>query len=308
MKGDGIFFLGVLAFFFILWFATGGPSKPISFAGPYITPITDVDTVQEGYGDTPAVDFRSDSVWSNIMGGSFSGGANLGGVNNPSPYQGQVRVSGTGGTSSEDPDREYVTIRASGKDSIDITGWRLVSGASGRGARIPEGTTLPRSGRVNDTGRIVLNPGDEAIVVTGEAPTGVSFRENMCTGYFMSRQEFYPSLGNRCPSAYEEFQNHYTGNELRDDTCYNLVRSTPSCRTPSDRGVSNACTTLIDDYLTYNGCVERHGSDADFVGDTWRIYLEYENSRGRSDELWKSSRDSVKLLDSEGRTVDLYTY
>lgn len=308
MKGDGIFFLGVLAFFFILWFATGGPSKPISFAGPYITPITDVDTVQEGYGDTPAVDFRSGGVWSNIMGGSFSGGANLGGVSNPSPYQGQVRVSGTGGTSSEDPDQEYVILRASGKDSIDITGWRLVSGASGRGARIPEGALLPRSGRVNDTGRIVLNPGNEAIVVTGEAPTGVSFKENMCTGYFMSRQEFYPSLSSQCPSAYEEFQNHYTGNGLRDDKCYNLVRSTSSCKTPSDSGVSNACSALIDDYLVYSGCVATHGNDADFAGDTWRIYLEHENSRGKSDELWKSSRDAVKLLDSEGRTVDLYTY
>lgn len=308
MKGDGIFFLGVLAFFFILWFATGGPTRPISFAGPYITPITDVDTVQEGYGDTTAVDYRSDSVWSDIVGGSFSGGANLGGVSNPSPYQGQVRVSGTSGTGSEDPDLEYVTLRAAGKASVDITGWRLVSGASGRGARIPEGALLPRSGRVNDTGRIILNPGDEAIVVTGEAPTGVSFKENMCTGYFMGRQSFYPSLSNQCPSAYEEFQNHYTGNQLRDDTCYNLVRSTPVCRTPSDRGVSNACTALIDDYLTYSGCVEKHGNDASFAGDTWRIYLEYENSRGKSHELWKSSRDAVKLLDTEGRTVDLYTY
>lgn len=307
MKGDGIFFLGVLAFFFILWFATGGPSKPISFAGPYITPITDVDTVQQGYGDTPAADFGS-GVWSDIIGGSFSGGTNIGGASNPSPYRGQVRVSGTGGTSSEDPDREYVVLRVSGKDSIDITGWRLVSGASGRGARIPEGAALPRSGRVNDTGRIMLNPGDEAIVVTGEAPTGVSFRENKCTGYFMSRQEFYPSLSNQCPSPYQEFEKYYEGNELRDDKCYTLMRSSPSCRTPSDSGVSNACSTLIDDYLTYNGCVEHHRNDADFAGDTWRIYLEYENSRGRSDDLWKSSRDAVKLLDSEGRTVDLYTY
>lgn len=307
MKGDGIFFLGVLAFFFILWFATGGPSKPISFAGPYITPITDVDSVQQGYGSTEPVDFRSGSVWSDVMGGSFSGGTDLSGVNNPSPYRGQVRVSG-GGTGSEDPDHEYVTLRASGKDSIDITGWRLVSGASGRGARIPEGAVLPRSGRVNDTGRIVLNPGDEAIVVTGEAPTGVSFKENKCTGYFMSRQEFYPSLSNQCPSPYQEFEKYYAGNELRDDKCYDLMRSAPSCKTPSDSGVSKACSALIDDYLTYNGCVEQHKGDADFAGDTWRIYLEYENSRGRSDELWKSSRDAVKLLDSEGRTVDLYTY
>ena len=308
MKSDGLFFLGILAFFFILWFATGGPSKPISFAGPYITPITDVDTVQEGYGDTPTVDFRSRSIWSDVIGGSFSGGTSLGTLNNPSPLKGQVRVISAGGASSDDPDTEYVTLRASGDTSIDITGWRLVSGASGRSMRIPEGTALPRSGRVNETGRIVLNPGDEVIVVTGESPIGVSFKENRCVGYLTRRQDFTPSIQNRCPSAYEEFEQHYAGNDLRDDKCYDLVRSTSSCETPSDRGMSRACINLIDDYLTYNGCVEHHRNDPDFPGDTWRVYLEYENSRGRADEFWKSSRDAVKLLDSEGKTVDLYTY
>lgn len=307
MKGDGLFFLGVLAFFFILWFATGGPSRPISFAGPYITPITDVDTVQQGYGDTPAVDFRSRSVWSDFMSGGL-GGSGVSGVSNPSPYRGQVRVSGSGGVTSEDPDKEYVVLRAHGDSAVDITEWRLVSVASGRSARIPMGASLPRSGRVNDTGRIVLSPGDEAIVVTGESPTGVSFKENKCTGYFTKRQDFSPSLGNRCPSAYKEFESHYSGNALRDDQCYSLMRNTPSCETPSDRGMSNACIALIDTYLTYNSCVEQHRNDSDFADDTWRIYLEYENSRGRSDELWKSSRDAIKLLDSEGRTVDLYSY
>ncbi len=306
MKSDGLFFLGVLVFFFILWFASGGPSKPISFAGPYITPITDIDSVQEGYGDAPTTDLSSSggTIWSNVMGG----GMDLGTVSNPSPYRGQVRVSSTGGTWSEDPDTEYVVLRASGNQSVDITGWRLVSGASGKGARIPEGTSLPRSGRVNDTGRIVLSPGDEAIVVTGESPLGVSFRENRCIGYLARSQQFSPNLTNQCPAAYAEFEQYYTGNKLRDDTCYNLMRSTPSCRTPSDRDVSSACVRLIDDYLTYGGCVEQHAGDADFAGDTWRVYLEYEDSRDRARELWKSSRDAVKLLDTEGRTVDLYTY
>ena len=69
MKSDGLFFLGVIAFFFILWFATGGPTRPMSFAGPYITPITDVGTVSSGYGSGSTEGFVSNgSIWSNIMG------------------------------------------------------------------------------------------------------------------------------------------------------------------------------------------------------------------------------------------------
>lgn len=309
MKSDGIFFLGVLVFFFILWYATGGPSKPISFAGPYITPITDVDTVQQGYGEGGSFGSAGGgNVWTNIMNIESSiaslqrRSSDIRAYGEASPYEGQVTVTGTGGVYSEDEDLEYVTLRASGDQAVDITGWRLVSGASGKSARIPEGAALPRSGRVNDTGPIVLAPGEEAIVVTGDSPKGVSFKENMCTGYFAQNQDFYPVLSAQCPYAYDEFDRFFTGNELRDDRCYERVRSAQTCRTPDDNNVSRACEQLIDDYLTYNGCVNKHRYDSRFPGRTWRVYLE------RSGELWKSSRDAVKLVDKEGRTVDLYTY
>ncbi len=308
MKSDGIFFLGVLAFFFILWFASGGPSRPISFAGPYITPITDVDTLQEGYGDGTTYDVADGAtIWSRIIDveGTIAdmqrNNSDLRLYGEESPLKGQVRVTASG-TGSENPDTEYVTLRASGNSAVDITGWRLVSGASGRGERIGEGAALPRSGRVNDTARIVLQPGEEAIVVTGESPLGVSFKENMCTGYFATRQTYSPSLSRQCPSASDEFDRFFTGNELRDDACYYRMQSTSPCTTPSDRDVSSRCIRLIDEYLDYNGCVEHHRNDSQFPGRTWRIYLDDDR------EMWKSSRDAVKLLDANGKTVDLYTY
>lgn len=315
MKSDGIFFLGVLAFFFILWFATGGPTKPISFAGPYITPITDVDTVQQGYGEPVPTTLNisgngsgGGSIWSNIMNIESSianlqrRSSDIRAFGEASPHQGSVSVSSTGGVSAEDPDREYVTIRASGSAPVDITGWRLVSGASGRSARIPSGAPLPRSGRVNDTSRIVLSPGEEAIVITGDSPIGVSFKENKCTGYLASNQEFYPTLSLQCPAAYDIFDRFYGGNELRDDACYERMRSTSLCRTPETSGMTRACRDLIDDYLTYPGCVAKHRYDSNFAGRTWRIYLEERR------ELWKPSRDAVKLVDADGKTVDLVTY
>lgn len=318
MRSDGLFFLGIIAFFFILWYASGGPTKPISFAGPYITPITDVDTVQEGYGDGSSLslsanDGSSGNFWSDLMNiqGTIAtlqrSSSEVRAYGEASPFEGQVSVTASG-VGAEDPDEEYVTLRASGDKPVDITGWRLVSGSSGRGARIPEGAALPRSGRVNDTGRIVLQPGEQAIVVTGESPTGVSFKENKCIGYLSKAQRFHPSLGSSCPAAYDEFDRFFSGNELRDDRCYELMQQTSSCTTPKDSGMSRACIALIDDYLTYNGCVEHHRYDTDFDERTWRIYLEYEDRSGDPDELWKSSRDAVKLVDADGKTVDLYTY
>ena len=293
MKSDVVFFLAVLLLFFGAWLYSGGPSRPISFAGPYITPITDVDIEQHGYGD-------DGSIWGEItnLGNGFTG---LQGVSDPSPLQGEVRVSGTN-AGSDDPDEEYVTIQNAGTAPVDITGWRLVSGATGKSARIPEGAQVPRSGRVNPTDRIVLQPGDTALIVTGESPLGVSFKENLCTGYLARNQDYRPSLPRQCPLASEEFDRYYTGNELRDDTCYYRMQSTASCTTPSRSGVSSRCEDLIDEYLTYNGCVEHHRADANFAGTTWRIYLDERR------ELWKVTRDSVKLLDASGKTVDLYTY
>ena len=316
---DTFFFIGVIAFFFVLWYASGGPTKPISFAGPYITPITDVDTTQVGYGDTGATGDSGGggSVWANIMNigslqesvaGLQRSSSEVRAFGQASPYKGPVMVSGTGGVYATDPDEEYVSIRASGDQSVDITDWKLVSGASGRDETIPQGAALPRSGRVNDTERIVLAPGDEAIITTGESPIGVSFKENMCVGYLAKKQSSFPSIQSSCPAPYDEFDRFYTGNELKDESCYQLIQSTPSCTTPKESGrLSSACKRFIDDRLTYNGCVETHRYDVQFPGRTWHIYLEHEDGN-RSKELWKSSRDAVKLLDQNGLTVDLYTY
>ncbi len=311
MVSDAFFFFWILVFFFVLWFASGGPTKPISFAGPYISPITDVDTTQVGYGgdSTAYSPTGSGSVWADIMNIQDSvaslqrKSSEVRSFGEASPKRGLVTVSGYGGASATDPEQEYVTIRASGSESVDITGWRIVSGATKHYGRIPYGAALPKSGRVNDTDRIVLNPGDEAIIITGESPTGISFKENMCTGYFESRQKFYPALQDICPSASEEFERYYTGNKLRDDTCYSVMQSTSACQTPEETSrMTSTCLAFIDDYLNYNDCVATHRYDARFPGTTWRIYLELE------DELWKPTRDAVKVLDENGLTVDLVTY
>ena len=45
MRSDVFLFIGILVIFcFIVWVASGGPSRPLSFSGPSITPTTGIVT------------------------------------------------------------------------------------------------------------------------------------------------------------------------------------------------------------------------------------------------------------------------
>lgn len=298
---DGILFAGILLFFFVLWFISGGPTRPISFSGPYITPITDVGDVQSGYDADQWFDVPDTSGW-------FSG-ANLAGdtaIADPSVFRGQVRIVSVSPGYDGDEEGEYVTIELASDAAapITISGWRLRSDATYKSGTIPNGAVLPARG-VNRTAPIVLEPGDRAIVATADSPIGVSFRENRCTGYFGTRQGFNPSLYSDCPAPLDEFERYYVGNQLADDSCYDYVRSIPQCTNPTHRDrprLTARCEAFIDEYLEYDGCVAAHALEPGFRGDEWRVYLD------RSSSLWKGSREAVRLLDASGKTVDLYTY
>jgi hypothetical protein len=323
MSSDATFFIGVLLFFLLVWFVSGGPTRPLSFAGPYITPITDVNQTQVGYGSTEGWLSGFPSL---PLGGLFDGNGgtdtgaqlrsaeaelrrledaarDLDAFGDPSPYKGMVDITiVSAGNTAQD---EYVAIQVSSSAPrpLTITGWRLKSMASGKSATIEEGTEMPRTG-VNGTGPITLAPGDRAIIATGDSPIGVSFRENRCVGYFATRQTFNPPLSNSCPSPLDEFERYYEGNKLRDDRCYAYVQSLPQCTTvanpPAD--LSYACETLVEEYLSYRGCADAHRNESGFKENRYRIYLEH------GTKLWKASREAIRLLDENGKTVDLYTY
>ncbi len=333
MQSEFLFFLAMMVFFFVLWLAGGGPAQPISFAGPYITPITGVDQEQQGYGNSwvPNIKMNVTGTLPGVKYQEYRG--NLSSIQNqlsdlqieakkqalwstPSPLRGVVRITG-GNFSSTNPDQEYVTIQVSqsAPAPVTITGWRLQSLASDKGATIGRGTKTPSTGTVNGNAPIVLAPGERAYIVTGESPIGASFAENVCTGYLESSQDFYPPLAKRCPAPSEEFDRHFAGNPYKDSACYNLIRNTSTCLVPDDRrSLSGNCLSLIDTYLTYNGCVASHQYDAYFSSDSWRIYLNRTELTRKNDstrtygDLWKETRDGIKLLDANGLTVDLYTY
>lgn len=316
---DGAFFVGLLLFIFIAWVYTGGPSHPISFAGPYITPLTGVHSEQIGYGDAESDGAESgDSTFFNprttidSLKRQMRDAADFG---TPSQYKGMVRISG-GDISATNPKEEYVTLEASydAPKNLSISGWRLEAVSTGYGATIPQGVELYRSANPL-LAPIVLHPGDTAYVTTGEAPNDVSFRENSCMGYLNFNDEYHPEISGSCPSASDEYDRYYTGNKYLDTKCYDLAHDTYGCTTPREsRGLSSPCIRFISTYLNYNGCVLTHQGDSDFKEPTWHIFLgrsEIKGSRTAArtyGELWKGDRGAIRLLDAEGKTVDLYEY
>lgn len=330
MYGNAFFFFAMMLFLFVAWVATGGPNRPISFAGPFITPITNVDQEQQGYGSWWDVVPGDESNWWQWDGGGSSNSsgntqsslwkaqddlediqkdlqaARLFGT--PSVYRGKVSIArSTGPLAATDSDEEYVTISlsSSAKENVTISGWRLVSVRTGDAGTIPYGVTLFKSGSVNNTAPITLQPGERAIIVTGRSPVGVSFRENSCAGYLDDAQDFVPKLSGSCPAPLNDFDRFYNGSASDYQKCRAAVQTLPSCETPSKRvsGTSDACFSFMRTHYTYNACTTYHANDRNFWGRTWRIYL----GQSRSD-LWPTKNDTIKLLDAGGNTVDAFSY
>lgn len=317
MEHDAWFFVGVFVFIFLIWIATGGPLHQIAFTGPRLA------APQELGGGTylsfPRAPFGIGGYYVSLPGSSNGEGvsnnsqtslptfvgSNVFGT--PSPYRSAVRMShSVSGAGSTEPKNEYVEISVPQNSNapITISGWTLVSDASGARATIPKGTELPISGTINATEDIVLAPGDRALIMSGSSPIGASFRENKCIGYFSSFQSFYPSLSQNCPVPSNELKTLYTGNYISDASCIDSVDRLSRCQvmlTPPST-LSSACQNFMIQYLNYNGCVATHKNDTDFKGITWRVYL------GRTTSLWRARHELVKLLDMNGKTVDAFSY
>lgn len=226
----------------------------------------------------------------------------------PSPYRGLVGITESyGGIAADEASLEYIVLAAAPENTapVSLEGWSLQSTRSRERYYIPAGSRSFTMGRVSDVERVALNPGERAIVGSGSSPVGVSFRENLCTGYLGQFQTFLPTLDFRCPTAENEVLSEPATARTSDPTCVEFASSIPRCSFfvgEPPHGVSTQCYSFIRNSLTYNGCVARHGWRPSFASDTWRLFL------GRSKELWQNDTDVIRLFDKEGRTVDSWSY
>jgi hypothetical protein len=231
-----------------------------------------------------------------------------------SPYQGQIEL-GSANAREERWSREYLTLRSAWntKYPIDVTGWSVESYVTRERTKIPEGDRIIETFGYPVFERIVLLPGEEAYLITGRSPLKTSFRENECIGYLNEKKDIYPSFNAQCPDPIAEMEN-FSRVAYDNDDCYDFVKSIPRCKAlekdelsdmldERDISLSSTCRGFIVSELTYDACVENHKSDPLF-DDTgsWYIYL------GRTRDLWRAEREIIRLLDKDGRVVDVVEY
>lgn len=226
---------------------------------------------------------------------------------NPSPMFGSVRiVPAYSNTAGNTADEEFIVLESSLENTapLSIAGWSLQSALTGVRVAIPDAAAILRGGDVNNATAVSLNPGTSAVVSSGVSPVGISFRENICTGYISQFQLFYPSLSLQCPTPSSELP--LTAENLKQygDECFDILQVLPTCLFPENlpQSTTPACQSFLKTTLSYNGCVSRHRAEPSFGLDAWRLYL------GSPEALWRNTHDAIRLLDSEGQTVDVYVY
>ncbi|MDO8552516.1 MAG: hypothetical protein Q7S01_03210 [bacterium] len=225
----------------------------------------------------------------------------------PSPQKGQVRITQTYGVKENSPAKEYLEITASAGNTtpIELKNWSLQSAYTGVRAYIPLSASSFTMGILNDQENLLLYPGASALVNSGGSPVGTSFRENMCSGYLGQLQDFNPPLSNSCPPAYGALPFTPENLKVYGDSCFDFLETIPPCTAPLQNipaGVNPNCRAFAANIFSYNGCVASNRFRPTFNSNTWRIYI------GANVELWRNTHDIIRLLDGEGRTVDVVTY
>ncbi len=288
----------------VAWYYTGGATNEAARSGPffsfsrdqeYTLPVFTVPSVPRiKSGDSPE-DTPSVSTITNYL-GTFN--------EERSPYAEYVSLEESGARFGA-PD-EYLTIRTAFNmpNRITITGWRIESTATGYGATIPEAAELPFLGSVNVATPVSLAANQVVYLVTARSPNGTSFRTNVCTGYFEQFQDFEPRLRLECPSPTEEADRYFAFGTLNDE-CYDILETLGRCTfnvqsIPFSAGTQ--CEQFIHNELSYNGCINRHKNEPKFYKDTWYLYI------GRDQELWRSRSERIRLLDENGKVVDVVSY
>jgi hypothetical protein len=223
----------------------------------------------------------------------------------PSPSFKKVTLRAGFSTRESSPAHEEVTLQAAYENTapVSLAGWTLQSALTGNTATIPTAASPFWMGAVNTLSPISLEPGYSAVVISGVSPVGVSFRENMCSGYLSQFQSFTPPLSLQCPTPEDEVSLSIDSLTAYGPECIDAVRMIPTCEFPKEiPRVSSSCRAHLQSLLSYNGCLKRHASDSNFSSETWRLFL------GSHTQLWHDTHDAVRLLDAEGRVVDVLVY
>lgn len=294
----------------VLWVLSGGPSKgteegtvgfqSISRGEGIISSIDSFFTpIQRGEGTDADLDREYERIRE-----EFGDSRDFG---EPSPRQGLVTIERSESSLEQtNPKDEYVVLNVASslKSPLSITGWSLQSMITKKIVSIPEATKISTSGNVNIEQPIAVVARDKVYLLTGHSPIGTSFQVNMCSGYFEQFQEFTPSITKQCPLPKDELKFADDDAALFGGACLSYIENISRCTFPLEAlpdAFPDSCHLFITEKINYNTCVKNHRDDADFFKPEWRVYLKYDT------ELW-GTRDIIRLLDENGKTVDVFSY
>jgi hypothetical protein len=307
--------IGAFLALIVAWVATGGPERESARQGVFLHPVYSTGTGIPYGGSylypspdseksklvTPETNIAPLVEGAEAIADKLKKAQN---INLPSMFLKTLLLDGTVGAKATDPQQEYVRITAPDKNrrDISITGLTLKSAISEIPFTIGKGVKTFLSGTVSESESIVLAPGQSAIVLSGRSPVGVSFRENVCSGYLGQFQNFAPTLRKECPSAVDELSRVGLGN---DKSCEAFVSEIPRCSTYTGtipEGLSAQCKAFVQKNLTYNSCVLAHQYESNFIGNVWRVYL------GNTKEIWRKDTEMIRLANGAGDTIDALVY
>jgi len=224
----------------------------------------------------------------------------------PSPYADTVSIAGdTLGIRESAPEREYIEVVAGYQNDapISLAGWYLESALSRTRIPIPPAASPFVAGAANTLLPVTLEPGGRVTLISGASPVGISFRENACTGYLEQFQSFGFSIPHECPAPASILPLTEENLRLYGDSCFDTLATLAPCEFPQNLPDTlwPSCRAFLADTFSYNGCVGRERSRPSFNSNTWRVYL-------GAGELWRNSHDAIRLLDAQGRTVNVFVY
>jgi len=282
-------FIFIIIALWVVWFFTGGPESERARGGLFLRPPAPLDT-GETYGELE-ISNRETGTGTDTNEDTIS------------IFRDKVSISGISGALLNDPNMEYIEIKAelSNKNPLYISGWSIKN-SNGNKLTIGNGDKLPIVGEINTESALFLNPGEKVVITTGRSPIGVSFKVNTCSGYLEQFQDFTPPLKQMCPQP-EHIAASLSGNI--ESECSNFISAIPRCsiytgETPS--GLSQTCSSMIYNKINYNGCVGAYKNKSDFYSPEWRVFL------GANSEFWSNNGDLIRLYDNSGNLVNSRSY
>ncbi|MEK9170479.1 MAG: hypothetical protein AAB674_02420 [Patescibacteria group bacterium] len=188
-----------------------------------------------------------------------------------------------------------ISANLSQNETIDVTGWTVKSNTN-KFFTIPAAQEIYSFGGAQ--GDIKLRAGDKIHFYSGFGPKG-NFRLNKCMGYVEDTSSFTPFFEKNCPSiSRSEIQGF-------SSSCQDYLESLDNCENPLANPPvpfdDNACHEFLRK-LNYVGCVEKYGTDKDFLSRDWMVWM------GDQMNIFDFVHDKVQLLDKKGNIMDEYIY